>query len=281
MPNPLLRQLRSMQNRAGAWRLCRRMRCRNPVIVYQMGKVGSSTVVHTLRALDQGAPVLHCHTLIEARVSEAVANHRRQRSHAVPRHLLEAAYTIRALRAGTFPCRVITLAREPVARAISFAFEDWRRQASQALRDEQLDFSAMQDAISNLLSQSGGHADPSRWFDGELREVFGIDVFSGPFDHERGFQVLDNGPVSVLVLRLEDLNRSLPVALGEFLGLDPGAIQISPANVGSEKWYAGSLAEMKSRFRLPRSVLERIYATRYAQHFYAPEAQALIGRWAA
>ncbi len=36
---------------------------REPILVYQMGKVGSSTVVQTLEALGLPNPVLHVHTL--------------------------------------------------------------------------------------------------------------------------------------------------------------------------------------------------------------------------
>ena len=35
---------------------------RNPILVYQMGKVGSSTVVQVLESLRLPSPVLHLHT---------------------------------------------------------------------------------------------------------------------------------------------------------------------------------------------------------------------------
>ncbi|ARA94416.1 hypothetical protein AWN76_015485 [Rhodothermaceae bacterium RA] len=55
---------------------------RSPILVYQMGKVGSSTVTRTLAMLGLSEPVLHLHTLNPETLRRAVE---RQRASVRPR----------------------------------------------------------------------------------------------------------------------------------------------------------------------------------------------------
>ncbi|QXD16187.1 putative capsular polysaccharide synthesis family protein [Rhodocaloribacter litoris] len=268
--------------REGTERLCLRyalrdVEHRNPILVYQMGKVGSSTVTRTLASLGLSEPVLHLHTLNPETLRRAVE---RQRASVRPRlhtHLLVSERLIPRL---PFPCRVITLVRDPVARAISFVFEDrWKKVPEAVQGDGSVDAGRVRHKVLELLEGENGIADPTRWFDSELHEMLGIDVFARPFDHERGYQILEQGGVSALVLRLEDLNRVLAPALAAFLDLPEERIHVARANVGEGKAYGASLREVKATLQLPEALLDRIYATRYARHFYAEEIEAFQDRW--
>ena len=215
------------------WRL-RNAERQRPILVYQMGKVGSSTVMRTLSRLSRPEPLLQVHTLNPEHLQRAIAKQRASQSPRLPEHLIASSILVRKFRHGIFPCRIITLTREPVARAISFAFEDWQKKAPEARSsDGDLDVSRMTEAVDMLLQKYGGHADPTHWFDRELNEVFNVDVFSKPYDRDRGYTILHKGNISVLVMRLEDLNRSLPKALEAFLGIDPEQVVLQRANEGA------------------------------------------------
>ena len=207
-------------------------------MVFQMGKVGSSTVVKALESLSLHDPILHVHTLNPKNFDAAIARVRASINPTLPRHLFVSKFLIDKLSQKRFPCRVITLTREPVSRAFSFVFEDWKKQAPGAKSDSDLQRAHMCSALNRLLSTKNGISDPTRWFDSEVFEVFGFDVFSQPYDFEKGFVTYQKGSVSLLLIRLEDLDRSLPDALSEFLNIDASSVPKLVANQSSAKWYA-------------------------------------------
>ena len=251
-----------------------------PIIVFQMGKVGSSTVLETLHGLDLPNPVLHVHTLAPDHLAHAVRRQRQSPRPFLHEHLIVSALLVAKRQHKRFPCRLITLTREPISRAISFVFEDAVKQMPEArLPDGSYDLEHVQTVVQELLATKNGVADPTEWFDRELKGQFGVDVFAQPFDAERGFAILEGTDCSVLLLRMEDLNRVLPEALGTFLGMDTDTIQIQQANVGKHKDYASDLSAVKQQLLLPEELLDKVLATRYVDHFYPEERLRLRARW--
>lgn len=263
------------------WRL-RNVERQCPILVYQMGKVGSSTVVHTLDQLNRPEPVLQIHTLNPDHLQRAIAKQRGAATSHLPEHLIASSILVRKLSRGIFPCRIITLTREPVARVISFAFQDWQKKAPEARSsDGNLNVDRMIDAVNALLQEHRGHADPTHWFERELNAVFDVDVFAEPYDRKQGYTILREGNVSVLVIRLEDLNRSLPSALAAFLDINPEQVVLKRANEGGEKWYFESLRAVKNTYQIPPGVARSIFNTQYFQHFYHTDRDRARKRWAA
>lgn len=265
-----------------SWRVkLQGIRSRRPVLVYQMGKVGSSTVAAALRRLPLAAPVLHMHTLMRPHLTQAIRKQRRSSRPYLPQHLIVSDVLTRHLDRGLFPCRIITLTREPIGRAISFLFEDHAKQIPKPIGQQGIDVATAQAALTRLLTGDNGIADPTRWFDQELKARFGVDVFSVPYNVEQGYTLLRQGDVEVLVMRVEDFHRALPEALAALLHLDPAAVTVSKANVGTAKWYAEALREVKTSYQVPEELAEQVLHTQYMQHFYRDELEALQARWVA
>lgn len=261
------------------WSL-RNVEYQRPILVYQMGKVGSSTVVRTLEQMNLNEPILQVHTLDSEHLEQAIAKQRASSSSYLPEHLIVSSILVRTLAKGPFPCRIITLTREPVSRAISFAFQDWQKKAPEARSPNGgLKVERMKETVDALLRSGGGHADPTRWFDRELKGVWGIDVFSIPYDWKQGYAILKGGEVSALVMRLEDLNRSLPSALAELLDVDPGQVTLARANEGDNKWYAESLRTVKETYQVSPALAQSIFDTRYFLHFYGGDREQARRRW--
>ena len=257
----------------------RNIESKNPALVYQMGKVGSSTVVRTLEGMKMTGPVVHVHSLAPENVSGNVETLRANPGY-LHRHVVTSlTLTNKKLKWGHFPCKIITLTREPVGRAISFAFEDWRRQLSDVWSLQELEPEKMIELVLEKLRPGSPHANPEQWFDRELRSVFDIDLMSVPYDFEQGYVTFCRGPVDVLVIRMEDLNRALKSGLADLLDVEERDIQMRRSNVGKDKKYADLLAEVKERMTIPSSVSERIWSTDYAQHFYGPDIDHLREKW--
>lgn len=254
----------------------------NPILVYQMGKVGSKTVVQALHNLDIADPIIHVHTLSQSQLEKAIAKERQSHGSHLPAHLIASKILVRKLQDGPIPCRVITLTREPVARAVSFAFEDWKKKAPNALLENgAFDTDALTKSVKRMLINQSGHGNLSHWFDRELKDVLGVDVFASPYDRKKGYTIIEGDKVSVLVLRLEDINRSLPEALAEFLGVEAEQVSMRAENVGDRKWYADSLKQVKNHFVLPPDLAQSVLRTRYFQHFYGADTPQILDRWSA
>lgn len=251
-------------------------KCR-PIIVYQMGKVGSSTVVRTLKSLRLTCPILHVHTLTANGLRHAIRRQRQSRRPYLSEHLVVSGLLVKKLNRRLFPCRVITLSREPISRAISFLFEDHVKQLPG--KQATITQDGANTALDIRLASENGIADPSLWFDQELKARFGIDIFAGSYDFHRGWSIFRNGGVEVLVTRIEDLDRSLIDGLRHFLHQPFQDGRVENANEGNVKWYACPLRALKSTYRVSPKLLEQILATRYSQHFYAQEIDDIRSRW--
>jgi len=247
----------------------------SPLLVYQMGKVGSSSVLRTLESLDLPRPVLHFHYLTPGFLARA------RRHGTAPDQRLGAAVARRLRRAGPgLRCEVVTLVRDPIARRISALFQN-PEHAGGAVQDAQgrIDPERAAAWLRRSVTETDAVAYAEKWLDGELFAVFGIDVFAHPFDRARGWEILRGERADVLVLRCEDLDRTLGPALRSFLGLprEPAVVRDNVRAAGPD---AAAYAAVRRLLRLDRATCERIYAGRLARHFYPPEQlERFTRRW--
>ena len=253
---------------------------KEPILIYQMGKVGSSTIAHTLEQLQLDSPILHIHTLSESHLNHAIQRQRSTSSRYLHKHLLVSSILVDKLKQGVFPCKVITVTREPVSHAISFVFEDMKKQAPEAIvGDQKVDVDVIKRTLDKLFSEKNGVSNPGIWFDNELKECLGIDVFSVPYDHEQGFSIIEGDNISVLVIRMEDINKALMPALSTFLEMELSHISMKRANIGSKKWYANDIKLVKDTYRMKNEFAAALFETQYFEHFYPTEKSSLMEAW--
>jgi putative capsular polysaccharide synthesis protein len=250
---------------------------RDPILVFQMGKVGSSTVYESLLALHLNVPVYHCHLLnnldaIETEVRRAYPN---------PEETLRELANGRRLRKEIDGGRwkrwnIISLVREPVGRNVSAFFQNLTELIPDAAA-RAANHSLGSGEILQTFLQRYSHGAPAHWFDSQLKAVFGVDVFASAFPFEAGYQIYQGARARVLVMRLENLNDCLSLAVRDHLGIAPFApIQ---ANVGENKEYGDLYREFKGA-GLPRDYVQQMYSTRFARHFYSPaELERFSTNW--
>ena len=258
------------------------LRERPAILVYQMAKVGSRTIVRSLRASRPQAPVFHLHTLTQDGTEEMERFYRWSRVPALPGagHLLLSRYLRAQLRKGVVPGRwkVITMVRDPVARNLSLVFQlgrrlvpDFKRQCAAGQLDPM-------EIFERFGREFPGQLDCMRWFPNELQRVFGVDVFATPFDREAGFQVYRGSTADVLLLRTEDLDRVGAPALREFLDLRE--LHWRQSNIGATKSLGHHYTGVLQRAVFPRAFVDRYYDSPAVRHFYSPiELDRFRSRW--
>lgn len=260
---------------------------RAPILIYTVGKVGSSTVADSLAASGLDASIYHLHWLRPDRLAkdERLQREAAERYRGTP---LEAHFRPRYVWRGQFLApqlgrppqgggrwKVITLVRDPLARNVSSFFQnlpllDYDYRARLAARSEAEVVEELLALFERSYLGPGGvtdvDGDPLTWFDQELAPVFGVDVYQRSFPIERGFDLYDSSTARVLLLRLEDLDRCAPAAFREFLGLQHFSMRHQ--QIAEDKAYASLYRRFRAALRVPDAALDRIYGSRYARHFY-------------
>lgn len=257
--------------------------CSQPaVLVYQMAKVGSKTVLHTVRRSRPGVPVFHVHALTRDGMQSLERFYRWSRVPALPGagHLLVSRFLEGQMQRGLTPGRwkVITLVRDPIARNMSLLFHLGKRllpDFAQRCDAGTLDPVAIFDRFSAAFP---GQVDCMRWFDDELRRVFGVDVFETPFDREAGYQVYPGPLADVLVIKTEALDRVGEDALRSFLGL--AQVRWKRTNIRARKMHGERYTHLLRTIALDQEYVERCYGTTAVRHFYSPaELKQMRFKW--
>jgi hypothetical protein len=258
------------------------LRSREPLLIYQTGKVGSSTVLKSVKALDLDMPIFHIHTLTPEGMAHGEAIHGHSlRSH-FPRskHLLESRYLRREVDRGLSGKRwkVVTLVREPVARNISSLFQIIDLLLPNFIVRYESKSIKLGELTELFLEQYPVESRYTNWFDLELKPVFGIDVFSSDFPTSKGYKVYEGENAQVLVLKLENLNKCAQDAFKEFLNIDQ--FTLIEANISRGKAYYVAYEEFLDAVVLPAFYIEEIYTLKYVQHFYSEEEiNAFKAKW--
>jgi len=176
--------------------------------------------------------------------------------------------------------KIVTLTRDPIGRDLS-SFVMNKANYSRTFDSSATDSSvhSLIDIYMDRLNDMTTVPDsPLTWFENELNYVFGIDVYATEFPTDRGWKVYDEAHPHVLLIRSEDLERCASDAFRAFLGIDK--FELSHENVAENKQYGELYKRVLDAIRLPSSVLDTIYGSRYMTHFYSgTEIASFKKRW--
>lgn len=253
-----------------------------PILIYQMGKVGSSSVYASLKTANIPNSLFNIHQLSHngfQRKESWLNFNNITNVHDELKYDKRIRSMIDSNRQ-KLDWKIITMTREPIGVEISGIFENiniffkQRYDLNQKLKkDETLDF--LYEHFDKLDITTNYY---SNWFDEELKDVFDVDVYSKPYDFYNGFSFISKGNVSVLVIRLEDLKKSFTNAIYQFLGLE--RIELASENIGNRKVYSREYNEILEALSLPQSICEKMYTSKYAKHFYTKdEVSHFINKW--
>lgn len=234
------------------------------VLTHTYGKVGS-TAIHKAVGKLPGYGSFQTHFITAAGVADAL---RLQREGHDPIHMLQGDALRREMEAQPErPIRVITLVRDPVARAVSDIFENPEMLGVGCdLRKLPLE------KLITLAEEQvrGSLAYTEQWFDRELSGLLGFDFFSRDFDRRGGFEILREGRFELLAGKLERLSADGAGYLGRFLDLGRD-FPIPRSRARSATGEAALYDQVKRGLKLPAALLDQVYSSRVCRHFYTPE----------
>ncbi len=241
-----------------------------PVIVYQMAKVGSSTVTWALR--DAGIPnVFQVHLMHPDNIRRFSAK------------LLKLGWV--RFRTGVdfnggflykeiiepgLKAKIITLVREPIGRNCSFYFHNldvlWATEGAH----ENVEMSRLVGEFRNKFDHHGC----LRWFDSEFKSVLGVDIYEHEFPRDAGHLRLETERYDILIMRSDLSDSSKAKCIEELLGIE--GLSLTRKNVGSEKPYAATYRKFLDAVELPEAYVDDMLDSKYTRHFFGPEEIASL-----
>ncbi len=247
-----LHRIRDCRHREA--RINRLLKAARPLLVYQFGKVGSSSFEHSLDRAWPGLTV-HAHSMIPHDGETLELTGMRE-------------FVVKKRK----PLLVISLVREPIGRNISAFFENFDRELGKVADRPNLSVDHM---IEVFLSKYP-HDLPLTWFEDRMKPDCGIDVYQHPFP-SNGVQVIEQGRVRLLLMRMEVDDSIKESAIKDFLGLKE--FQITRVNDSAQKAYSETYRLFRERFIPPDAYIEKMYESRYFKHFYAGQKEQFVAKW--
>jgi len=227
---------------------------KDPLFIYQMGKVGSKSILHSLENCGL-KPVTHFHLFElldkpqERFVRRYLQNSKRQIS-------------------------IISPIREPVARNLSSFFHDFRGY----FNGKDLNKLKLSELEKHFYTDYDRHNFPLEWFDKEFQTHTSIDVYEYSFPQKEGFLTIRQGRFRVLIFKLELPDEKKAQLIKDFLGLKEFQLQLY--NTASEKYYKDVYKKFVDNIQVQDSYLERMYRAKFSEHFYSnQELKQFIEKW--
>ena len=176
--------------------------------------------------------------------------------------------------------KIITLTREPVGRNISAFFEN----LDVVARDNESEFEISShyyrieptivtvddvEKLADLFFNRATHDSPIKFFDREIRDIFGIDVLQTGFPIDKGYGIYRTARAELLVLKLESLTECAGDALEEFLGIED--FELINRNIGAKKVYAPLYEAFKHHAMMNSDYADVLYNSDFMHTFYSDE----------
>ena len=141
---------------------------------------------------------------------------------------------------------------------------------------ENADFTS--EELVDMFVKEYRHPVPLIWFDVEMRQTLGIDVYEYPFPREKGHLSIKKGNFELLILKLEVDDSIKEKAIAEFLDIED--FRLIRANVGQDKDYARTYKDFLRTIRLPEAYVEIMCNSLFTRHFYSDaEIEAVRSKW--
>jgi hypothetical protein len=244
---------------------------KDSVVIYQMGKVGSSSIEKTLK--EKGIHVLHLHKIYYSDIYfyDLTIVDRFKKFRAT------ILFFIMNIIFKRCSCKVITIVRDPMERTLSQMFHHIDLLIySRSRKNSRKEVNA-NDLFKEIFYNDINTCYAQQWMTSEFNPSMGINYLNCDFDQKKGFGLAESKNKKVLFLRFEDLN-SFDSIIGEFCGVKD--FKLKSANRSSNKWYSDLYKSFENQMLIDKDVFDSMYKNSFYNKFYGDESlEAKSKRW--
>ena len=238
----------------------------NIILVYTMGKVGSSTVFETMIKEFPLCKAFHIHFLSNHWLKDKLKD--------------TAGWEYNKKIAFEFfqyfsknkhkRLKIITLVRDPIARDISEFFQNYRKEGYN------IDKMSLFEIIE--LVKGRGHDLSLNWFESDFSNYLEFNIYDYPFNKDKGYSIYRFDGFDLLVMQTEKLNEIFRDAFREFYGFE--VKKLLKANETKGKFKKDFYREIKRLYYEEKAELGKVYQSKYVTHFYAKkDVEKFIRSW--
>ena len=231
-----------------------------PILVFTMAKVGSLSVYFSLKKSTNRQSIFHIHSLNEEEVKEGIQlcfENNIYPGSKSPVFLINN----KIIKKGK-PYKIICLFRDPLERNISAFFDVFELHTGEKVTNYNEDL----ESLKGLYYEKLNHDFAINWFDKQFFEATSIDVYSNDFNKEKGYKLIKKDNIELLLLN-SNVDDSLKENLiSAFCDLE--SFTLKNRNISSTKKYAANYKEFKNNIKFSKEYLNRLYNSKYAQHFF-------------
>ncbi|WP_181346896.1 putative capsular polysaccharide synthesis family protein [Thalassobacillus sp. CUG 92003] len=246
---------------------------KNSVLIYQMGKVGSTSIETYLNQNEYN--VFHSHSFRNPIMYDQFKGLKSVRGF-FPLHkrlkykMITNLYSKQMLLKMNNKLKIISLVREPISRNISIFFQGLHFPIYDMNRmyNNRFNNNTSKDMLKRMFLNHFNHEYGINWFDYEFKKVFSVDVYQYPFDQEKGYTIINTDKLEILLLQMEKMG-DLKEEIASFLEIDD--FNFVRVNDGSQKWYAEAYSYFKETFVPSENYVNKLYNSKFMNHFYSGE----------
>ncbi|SQD79772.1 putative capsular polysaccharide synthesis family protein [Moritella yayanosii] len=228
------------------------------ILVYQMGKVGSTS-------FEQSLPnSIHLHTLFGNSPCYLHQNLRdKYKLGLLKRLFFEFVKRIAIKKRNKI--KIISLIREPISRDKSMFFQNIQHWLYKYSEDPSTDIRSegneyLVDAFYKIYDFDYG----LNWYSREFKKFTGIDVYQYEYNVKEGYTIINEGKFEVLIINLANLNE-LNAVITNFTGQDISQVK---GNSGDKKWYSEVYKAFNKGFVIRTEYREKIQNSIFYRHFF-------------
>jgi hypothetical protein len=244
------------------------------VLVFQMGKVGSSSIYKSISEVWPKIPAYHVHHLNNEDIHGGIFWHCASgiQKRFIPEHLLVSLGLtgFMSRHRADVSWKIISLVRDPIALQVSTVFQNITGGYSEAFdfQENRIDRERFIALSKRLLLEHGTRKTHFlNWFDHNIKNFIGVDIYQYPFDKNTGYSIVNHNNFSILLIKMEKLHECFEKAMSDFLGIT--GLRLPMVNVGSDKEFGKDYKEIKSSLKFESALCDEIYSTKLVKHFYS------------
>jgi hypothetical protein len=162
---------------------------------------------------------------------------------------------------GANPLYIISLTREPIGRNVSAFFQNFQNHTGVPYHKSNF---SLEELKAIFLSRFADGR-PIRWFDKNIKENFGIDVYASSFP-KCGYATYYHKKNRLLVMRSEINDNEKAKVISGFLGLSD--FQLFSRNIGADKEYASTYMDFTRNVKFPSGYIDKMCKSKYFNYFY-------------
>lgn len=224
------------------------------ILIYNMGKVGSSTLYNSLKKYFFPNNIFHIHFIDQGNLKNVNDSFQ---------FLLALRLKKRLNRYKKKRIFIISIVREPIQRDISSVFQNLTKIFKKPFNEIQ------KLEVINYLHSNVDHQFFDHWFINEFEKVLGINLTTYDFNKSKGYMIINHENKRILLIRLDKLNGNIYDALKDLINLED--IKLLNENVSHKKNYHNLYTSVLSSYSPSIEKVNNIYNSKYVRFFYSDE----------